>query len=58
MLVVSVPNTDSFQYKIFGKNFSYYDHPNHTHQFSYQSLNQLMTNNRFNQIKLLKIISV
>tara|TARA_B100001287_G_scaffold275387_1_gene282866 strand:+ start:2634 stop:3539 length:906 start_codon:yes stop_codon:yes gene_type:complete len=54
MLVVSVPNADSFQYKIFGKNFSYYDHPNHTHQFSYQSLNQLMTSNRFNQIKLLK----
>ena len=42
IIIISVPNVDSIQYKIFGKKFAYYDIPNHIHQFSVKSLNNLM----------------
>lgn len=41
-LLISVPNTDSFQYRLFGSSFAYYDVPNHLHQFSVTSLSRLV----------------
>ena len=41
-LVVSVPNGASRQYRWFGKAYAYYDVPNHLHQFTPDSLGQLM----------------
>ena len=40
--VVSVPNSASWQYRWFGKAYAYYDVPNHLHQFTPESLEQLM----------------
>lgn len=37
-IIISVPNSDSIQYYLFGKDYAYYDYPNHLHQFSYKSL--------------------
>lgn len=42
ILIISVPNVASFQYHLFGKDYAYYDFPNHIHQFSYNSLILLM----------------
>lgn len=39
--VVSVPNSDSRQYRWFKKSYAYYDNPNHLHQFSNKSLDIL-----------------
>ena len=50
--VVSVPNASSYQYKLFGKAFAYYDFPAHTQQFSYNSLTQFMKNYGFTEKKL------
>jgi 2-polyprenyl-3-methyl-5-hydroxy-6-metoxy-1,4-benzoquinol methylase len=41
-LIVSVPNGASWQYRWFGKAYAYYDVPNHLHQFTPNSLGQLM----------------
>ena len=41
-LIVSVPNGSSWQYLWFGKSYAYYDVPNHLHQFTPESLGQLM----------------
>ena len=41
-IIVSVPNSGSFQFFIFKENFAYYDPQNHIQQFSVQSLNRLM----------------
>ena len=41
-LLVSVPNGSSWQYRWFGKSYAYYDVPNHLHQFTPESLGQLM----------------
>lgn len=41
-LIISVPNADSFMYRLFKKRWPFYDVPNHLHQFTHQSLNELM----------------
>ena len=41
-LVVSVPNGSSWQYRWFRRAYAYYDVPNHLHQFTPRSLEQLM----------------
>lgn len=41
-LVVSVPNAASWQYRWFGTAYAYFDVPNHLHQFTPDSLGQLM----------------
>jgi SAM-dependent methyltransferase len=41
-LIISVPNRDSFQYRLLGNLYAYYDYPAHVHQFSYKSLNKLL----------------
>lgn len=46
-LIVSVPNTSSFQSDKFGSAFPYYDLENHIHQFSQQSLIRLLDNHGF-----------
>lgn len=42
LLLVSVPNGLSWQYRWFGKAYAYYDVPNHLHQFTPESLELLM----------------
>lgn len=46
-IVISVPNSDSVQYHLFGKDYAYYDYPNHLHQFSYKSLTLLLDRDDF-----------
>lgn len=41
-LIVSVPNGASWQCRWFGTSYAYYDVPNHLHQFTPDSLTQLM----------------
>lgn len=41
-VIISVPNAESLQYKLFKENFAYFDVPNHLHQFSIKSLDLLM----------------
>jgi SAM-dependent methyltransferase len=41
-LIVSVPNADSWQYRCLGRDYAYYDVPNHPHQFTPRSLDRLM----------------
>jgi 2-polyprenyl-3-methyl-5-hydroxy-6-metoxy-1,4-benzoquinol methylase len=48
--IVSVPNAASWQYRWFGSAYAYYDAPNHLHQFTPESLNQLMQCFGFNPI--------
>jgi 2-polyprenyl-3-methyl-5-hydroxy-6-metoxy-1,4-benzoquinol methylase len=50
-LVVSVPNGLSFQYRWFGKAYAYYDVPNHLHQFTPNSLEQLMQRFGFQKLE-------
>ncbi len=37
-IIISVPNSDSWQFMLFKKDNAFYDYPNHLHQFSYRSL--------------------
>ncbi len=46
-LVVSVPNVDSLQFKLFKTNWPYFDPPFHLHQFSRESLEKLMAKKGF-----------
>lgn len=41
VVVVSVPNAESLQYRLLGERFAYYDAPNHLHQFTPRSLDRL-----------------
>ena len=41
-LIVSIPNAASWQYRWFGTAYAYFDVPNHLHQFTPDSLGQLM----------------
>ena len=41
-ILISVPNGQSFQSKMYREHFTYFDVPNHVHQFSSRSLNLLM----------------
>ncbi len=41
-ILISVPNSNSLMYKIFKKDFAYYDNRSHAHQFSDDSLDLLM----------------
>ena len=50
-IIVSVPNARSIQYRLLGKNFAFYDVPNHIQQFSSSSLDLLMLNHGFNKIE-------
>jgi hypothetical protein len=50
-LVVSVPNAASFQYRWFGAAYAYYDVPNHLHQFTPNSLEQLMKRFGFQHVE-------
>ena len=43
-IIISVPNSSSLQYQLFGRKFAYCDVPNHFHQFSYGSLLLMMKN--------------
>ena len=45
--IISVPNANSWQYKLFQKQYAFYDIPNHLHQFTYRSLTKLMQNYGF-----------
>ena len=53
-IIVSVPNSGSFQFFIFKENFAYYDPQNHIQQFSVQSLNRLMDTYGFNHAVFLR----
>ena len=41
-LIISVPNGASWQYKLFGKAYAFFDVPNHLHQFTPESLEKLL----------------
>ena len=49
--VVSVPNGASWQYRWFGRAYAYYDVPNHLHQFTPESLEQLMRRFGFKHVE-------
>ncbi len=53
-LVVSVPNADSIQYRLFGQSYAYFDVPNHLHQFSVASLQQLLQKYGFVQVEAIR----
>jgi SAM-dependent methyltransferase len=42
IIIVSVPNAQSLQYRWFKRGYAYYDVPNHLHQFTPTSLESLM----------------
>jgi hypothetical protein len=46
-LIVSVPNGDSIQARLFGHNWAYYDYPAHLRQFSPRSLESFMSKQGF-----------
>lgn len=48
--IISVPNSSSWQYRLFGKAFAYYDVPNHLHQFTPDSLKLLMQHFGFKHV--------
>jgi 2-polyprenyl-3-methyl-5-hydroxy-6-metoxy-1,4-benzoquinol methylase len=51
-LIVCVPNTDSMQWKLFGKKWLYYDYPNHIHQFSDSSLKRFLKDNGWEVVSI------
>lgn len=53
-LIVSVPNADSNQYRLFGKSYAYYDVPNHLHQFSVMSLRRLLQQHGFVPVEVVR----
>ena len=53
-VLVCVPNNHSFQYRMFGKDYAYYDPANHLHQFSPRSLGLLMARFGFERSRLLR----
>ncbi len=50
-ILLSVPNAESFQYKVYKTKYAFYDPPNHLHQFSYSSIKLLLETNGFKLIK-------
>ena len=42
LVIVSVPNAGSLQYRVFGHRYAFYDAPHHHHQFSVHSLELTM----------------
>ena len=46
-VIISVPNEDSFAFKLLGEKYPYYDSANHLQQFSLESLNQYMKREGF-----------
>jgi hypothetical protein len=46
-LIISVPNSRSFFYRLFGRYYPYFDEPNHHHQFSAPSLEHLLSTHGF-----------
>lgn len=42
LVIVSVPNAGSLQYRVFGRRYAFYDAPHHHHQFSVHSLELTM----------------
>ena len=50
-ILLSVPNSESFQHKIYKTNYAFYDPPNHLHQFSYSSIRLLLEAKGFKLIK-------
>ena len=51
-LLISVPNSRSFQYELFKKRYAYYDVPNHHHQFTMESLDRLLQSESFKRKRL------
>lgn len=43
IMIISVPSAASIQYRVLGKNFAFYDVPNHIQQFTERSLEELMS---------------
>ena len=50
-VLISVPNGNSLQFRIFKNRWAYYDVPHHLHQYSASSLDHLMRNHGFKEIK-------
>jgi 2-polyprenyl-3-methyl-5-hydroxy-6-metoxy-1,4-benzoquinol methylase len=50
-ILLSVPNAESFQHKVYRTKYAFYDPPNHLHQFSYSSIKLLLETNGFKLIK-------
>lgn len=51
-MIISVPNSDSLQYRLLRGNYAFYDVPNHHHQFSLRSLDLLMARVGLRRVKL------
>ncbi len=49
-LIISVPNSSSTLYRIFGGKYAFFDIPNHIHQFSPKSLKMLLSQYDFTPI--------
>jgi hypothetical protein len=52
-VIVSVPNSTSWQYRIFREAYAFFDVPNHLHQFSPQSLRLLLERFGFYQTEMI-----
>ena len=53
-IIVSVPNNNSLQYKLFAEDYAFYDLPNHIHQFSSDSLNRLLETFGFDRVHIFR----
>lgn len=51
-LIVSVPNAASWQYRLFGARYAFFDVPNHQQQFTIDSLQRLLTAHDFRRVAL------
>jgi hypothetical protein len=51
VVIVSVPNADSLQYRLLKDRFAYYDVPHHLHQFTGESLDRLFDRFGFERIR-------
>ena len=52
IMIISVPNCDSWQHKLLGSHYAFFDPQQHLHQFSMESLDQLLINYGFTKNKL------
>ncbi len=53
IFIVSVPNSNSIQYKWFRSSYAFFDVPSHLHQFSPVSLDILLGRHGFNRLRLI-----